>query len=154
MWTLAVTNDGKTLASGSFDKTIKLWDTSTGECLQTLQGHTDRIKSVSISQNNKMVASGSDDTTVKIWDISTGKCLQTLQEHESLIRSVVFNQESTIVVSGSYDGTIKIWEISTGECLKTLSNKPYANMNITGVKGLTAAEKNTLKALGATSLSG
>ena len=154
VWTVAASSDGKILASGSFDKTIKLWDTSTGECLETLHGHTDRIKSVTISPNDKIVGSGSDDTTVKIWDISTGKCLQTLQGHEGLIKSVVFNQESTIVVSGSYDGTIKIWDISTGECLKTLSNKPYANMKITGVKGLSEAEKNTLKALGAMSFSG
>ena len=130
-----------------------IWTTCTGDCLQTLQGHTDRIKSVTISPNNQFIASGSDDTTVKIWDIYTGKCLQTLQGHEGLIKSVVFNQESTIVVSGSYDGTIKIWDIKTGECLKTLSNKPYANMNINGVKGLSEAEKNTLKALGAISSS-
>lgn len=50
---------------------------------------------------------------------------------------------------GCSDETIKLWDFKTGECLKTLSNKPYAGMNITGVKGLTAAEKATLKALGA-----
>ncbi len=64
--------------------------------------------------------------------------------------SVSFSTDGKNIVSGSHDETIKIWDIKTGKCLKTLkSDRPYERMNITGVKGLTEAEKSTLKALGA-----
>ncbi|MGC1195818.1 MAG: hypothetical protein WA882_02885, partial [Geitlerinemataceae cyanobacterium] len=67
----------------------------------------------------------------------------------NLIQSIAFNVDGKTLISGSNDETIKIWDIETGQCLKTLSNKPYANMNITGVKGLSTEEINSLKALGA-----
>jgi len=65
------------------------------------------------------------------------------------VESLFISLDGNILASGSWDQTIKLWDFNTGECLKTLINKPYAEMNITGVKGLTEAEKATLKALGA-----
>ena len=76
--------------------------------------------------------------------------MRTLQGHSNVVRSVAISSDNKILVSGSFDETIKIWDFNTGECLKTLrSERPYENMNITGVTGLTGVEKATLKALGA-----
>src|SRR5208282_2748410 len=63
--------DGKTLASGSLDNTIKLWDVARGKDLATLKGHTSAVRSVRFSPDGKTLASGSDDNTIKLWDVAT-----------------------------------------------------------------------------------
>ncbi len=147
---IAFSQNGEILASGSVDRTIRLWDVRSGECLQILQGHTDWIRSVAFSFSGEIVASGSVDRTVRLWDIHTGECLKILQGHTSRINSIAFNSDDKILGTCSRDGTIRLLDIETGECLNILkSDRPYEEMNITGVTGLTEVEKCTLKALGA-----
>lgn len=148
--TVAFNHQGNILASGSDDQTIRLWDIYTGQCLQTFQGHTNQIRSVSFSPNNQIVASASDDQTVKLWNVSNGQCLFTLHGHSKSVWTVHWDFNGDTLASGSEDETIKIWDVTTAECLRTLRTKrPYEGMNITGVTGLTKAQKATLKALGA-----
>jgi WD40 repeat protein len=70
---VAYSPDGKTLASGSKDQTIKLWDVTTGKEQATLKGHTDLVTSVAYSPDGKTLASGGGDQTIKLWDVATGK---------------------------------------------------------------------------------
>jgi len=87
---------------------------------------------------------------VRLWDVSTGGCIRTLTGHTSEIYSVSFSPDGQIVASGSDDQTARLWDASTGECLKILrAPKLYEGMNITGVTGLTEAQKATLITLGA-----
>jgi len=67
------------LASGSEDRTVRLWNASTGECLNILSGHANAVLSVAFSPDGRTLASGSQDETIKLWDINTGECLQTLR---------------------------------------------------------------------------
>ncbi|MCV3214580.1 hypothetical protein OGM63_13835, partial [Plectonema radiosum NIES-515] len=106
---VAFSSDGKTVASGSYDNTIKIWDISTGKVIRTLTGHSSYVTSVAFSSDGKTVASGSYDNTIKIWDISTGKVIRTLTGHSSSVTSVAFSSDGKTVASGSYDNTIKIW---------------------------------------------
>ena len=110
------------LASGGIDRTIKLWDIQSGECLKTLQGHTDWIGCVACSSDGRTIASGSLDQTIKLWDVNTGECLKTLHGHTDDVWSVVFSTDGKMLVSGSADATVKIWDVSTGECLHTLQS--------------------------------
>ncbi|KAH0553451.1 hypothetical protein GP486_006481, partial [Trichoglossum hirsutum] len=91
-------------------------------CLQTLEGHSDSVTSVTFSHDSAWLASGSGDRTVKIWNASSGECLQTLEGHSSSVSSVTFSHDSARLASGSesFDNTVKIWDASSGECLQTL----------------------------------
>lgn len=113
--------DEITLASGSADRTIKLWNWQTGHCLQTLHGHSSWVWSVAWHPNGQILASGSYDRTIKLWDSDAGKCLQTLEGHTAPIASVAFSPTGEWLASSSYDATIRIWDLQTGECLKTLT---------------------------------
>jgi predicted NACHT family NTPase len=147
---VAFSPDRQTLATSSDHYAIWLWDTQTGQSLKTLEGHPGQVKSFAFSPNGQYLASGSDDPIVRLWDILTGQCIKTLQGHSRTVSSLSFTPNGQTLASCSEDGTIKLWDVKTGKCLKTLlADRPYEGMNITGVTGLTQAEKATLKALGA-----
>ncbi|KAH7153735.1 WD40-repeat-containing domain protein [Fusarium sp. MPI-SDFR-AT-0072] len=113
-------HDSKKVASGSGDKTIRIWDAETGECERMLEGHSGWVRSVVFSHDSQKVASGSDDKTIRIWDAETGKCERVLEGHSSSVWSVVFSHDSKKVASGSGDKTIRIWDAETGECERVL----------------------------------
>ncbi|KAL6354150.1 hypothetical protein LRP88_12484 [Fusarium phalaenopsidis] len=112
--------DGQRLASGSYDRTVKIWDAATGAYVQTLEGHGDEVSSVVFSADGQCLASGSYDNTVKIWDVAIGACVQTLEGHGGWVRSVVFSADGQRLASGSDDRTVKIWDAATGACVRTL----------------------------------
>lgn len=150
VWAVAFSVDG-TLASGSNDGTLKLWDIDS-ENPKTFTGHTNSIRSVAFSPDGQILASGGSDGAVKLWDVLSEECrnLAGKDAHTDWVKSVTFSPDGQILASGSDDETIKLWHVQTGECLATLkSKKPYHEMNITGVKGLTEAQKAMLQELGA-----
>ncbi len=147
---VAFSPDGTRLAIADNEGIIYVWQVANSELELTLEGHTDWIWSIAWSPDGSTIASGGGDKNVQIWDVSTGKCLQVLQGHSNRISSLAWSPRGNIIASGSSDRTIKLWDVKTGKCLKTLiADRPYEGMNITGVTGLTAAQKLTLKALGA-----
>jgi WD40 repeat protein len=79
VYSVAFSHDSAQLASASYDDTVKIWDASSGEYLQTLEGHRHSVHSVAFSHDSAQLASASYDKTVKIWDASSGECLQTLE---------------------------------------------------------------------------
>lgn len=116
---IALSQDGQQLASGSADRTIKLWNPHTGKCVHTLHGHESWVWAVAFSPNSKMVASASYDHTIRLWDAESSECIQILQGHPSSVLAIAFNADSTQLVSGGYDQMIKRWDINTGKCIQT-----------------------------------
>jgi len=88
--------------------------------VQTLEGHSDSVRSVAFSHDSARLASALDNSTVKIWDISSGECLQTLKGHRGWVLSIAFSHDSVRLASVSYDKTVKIRDANSGECLQTL----------------------------------
>ena len=150
VFSVAFSPQANMIASGSIDRTVKLWNVSNGNCLKTLKGHTNWVFSVAFSPDGKILASGSHDRTVRLWDVNTGRYLKSLRGHQRLVSSIAFSPDGQTLASGSQDQTIRLWNILTGDCLKIFrAERIYEGMNITGAKGLTNAQKVTLKALGA-----
>ncbi|PVH90664.1 hypothetical protein DM02DRAFT_547357, partial [Periconia macrospinosa] len=117
---VAFSHDSAWVASASYDRTVKIWDTRRGECLSTRKGHSNLVNSVAFSHDSAWVASASYDRTVKIWDTRSGECLSTLKGHSDSVSSVAFSHDSARVASASDDRTVKIWDARSGECLSTL----------------------------------
>ena len=112
--------DGKQIASGSSDKSVRIWDAATGKQLTELAGHNDTVYSVSWSPDGKRIVSGSKDNTVRIWDAVTGKQLTELIGHTDIVRSVSWSPDGKRIASGGND-TVRIWDAVTGKQLTELA---------------------------------
>jgi len=136
---LAAFSDG-TLASGSSDRTVKIWNTTTGNCISTLRGHESIISSL-VALPEDRLASGSWDNTVKIWDIKTGNCLHTLSRHVCTVTALAFLGDN-LLASGSEDDTIHIWDISTGACINTIYAYQVTSLAYLGKNMLASGSTN------------
>lgn len=158
IWSIAFSLDGKILASASEDGTVKLWQidnlnlTSKPSACISLEGHQSLVWSVAFSpiSPGQILASSSTDQTIRLWDVSEGRCIKVLEGHNSAVWSVAFTPDGKTLISSSNDETIKFWDVESGVCLDTIRpERIYEGTNITGVTGLTPAQKLTLIALGA-----
>ncbi len=119
---ITVSRDGKCIASGSVDGTVKIWNLDSGAELITLKGHEGGAGPVSFSPDGERIASGGRDKTVRVWDVKTGAELMQLQGHEGAVRSVAFCPDGTQLASADMasPGVVKIWNAQTGDSLMTL----------------------------------
>ena len=113
MSSVSFSPDGTRIVSGSGDKTVRVWDALSGQCvLGPLEGHTDWVRSVSFSPDGTRIVSGSYDKTVRVWDASSGECvLGPLEGHASYVWSVSFSPDGSRIVSGSRDKTVRVWDV-------------------------------------------
>ncbi|AFY33556.1 serine/threonine-protein kinase [Calothrix sp. PCC 7507] len=123
---VAFAPDGITLASGSDDRTIKLWNLATVKQIRTLTGHSRWVWAIAFSPDGKTLASGSADKTIKLWNIATGKEIRTLVGHSQGIASVTFSPDGKTLASGSLDKKIKLWNLATGTEIRTLEGHSQA----------------------------
>lgn len=120
VWSVAVTPNGKVVATGSTDGSIRLLHIRNGKVLKTLAGHSGPIWSLAISPDGKTIASGSGDNTVRLWDLYTGKLTKILFGHKAGVFSVAFSPDGKVLASVGKDRTIKLWEVETGMELHSL----------------------------------
>ena len=100
--------------------------------------------------DGRTLASSSYDGTVRLWEVSSGQMIRVLAEHTNWVTYVTFSPDGRLLASSSTDETIRLWDPDTGECLQTWRIPgPYDGMNITGVTGITDAQCEALRALGA-----
>ncbi len=105
---------------------------------------------MALSADGQLVASGSFDGMVKLWEAASGRLLVTLEGHTGAVWGVALSGDGQLVASGSFDGTVRLWEVSNGVFLRTLRrDRPYERLDITGLTGITPAQRASLIALGA-----
>ena len=123
---VAFSPDGTTLASGSSDNTVRLWDGVTGAHKATLRGHGGDVYSIAFSPDGTTLASGSSDNTVRLWDGVTGAHKATLRGHRGDVYSIAFSPDGTTLASRSEDNTVRLWDAVTGAHKYTLEGPRYA----------------------------
>ncbi|GAB5588350.1 hypothetical protein Unana1_03250 [Umbelopsis nana] len=111
------------LITGSYDKTVRIWNLETGEVVRVLTGHTRCVRALQF--DDAKLVTGSMDHTLKIWSLQTGQCIRTLEGHTDGIVSLHF--DSRILASGSVDTTIKVWNFETGECCTLRGHTDWVN---------------------------
>jgi WD40 repeat protein len=133
------------------DTTVKVWETTNWECIQTLSGHRGWIMSLAFSPDRQHeLITGSCDRTIKRWNLTTGECLGTYYGHTNWVWSIAYSQDGRSIFSASEDGTIAIWDLDRSQPLHTLQLKrPYEDLQISEATGLLLGQRQTLKLLGA-----
>jgi WD40 repeat protein/tRNA A-37 threonylcarbamoyl transferase component Bud32 len=127
---VAFSADGRHIASGSDDRTVKVWDVATGRETHTLRGHTDGVYGVAFSPDGRRIASASHDKTARVWDAATGREVYTLGGHTNFVHAVAFSPDGRQIATASWDQTVKVWDADTGR--ETLTLRGHTS-DVTGV---------------------
>lgn len=127
---VAISPNGITLVSGSYDTTLKVWNLANGMEINTLDGNAGSVHSVAIDPNGVTLASGNGNNTIQLWNLLTGQQMITpLKGHSSSVESVAISRDGKMLASGSFDGTIKLWSLPAG-------------MEINSIKGHSSSVKS------------
>ena len=110
--------DGRAIASGSDDGTVKLWNAAARETIATLEGHADSVRTVAFSPDGRTLASGSWDGTIRLWNTATNSTIGTLRHTQ--VTSVSYSPDGRVLATGSWAGTVRLWDVATNSTMRTL----------------------------------
>ena len=140
--------DGTRLASsgsGIQGGEMFVWDTQREERVASFAGHPEIVSAVAWGPSEELLVSGCGDGKLRWWDVQRGECVWVREAHQGTVQSLRRSPDGARLASGG-----DLWDLQSGRYLKTLRrDRPYERLNIRGIRGLTEAQKATLRALGA-----
>ncbi|KAG0041642.1 hypothetical protein BGZ83_001517, partial [Gryganskiella cystojenkinii] len=149
VYSVAYSPSSQQIASGSSDKTVRLWNAQTGAPGPILSGHTGIVYSVTYSPSGQQIASGSRDWTVRLWDAQTGAPGHILSGHIGVTRSVTYSPSGHQIASGSEDMTVRLWDAQTGVPGPVLSGHTGSVRSVTyspsGLQIASGSEDSTVR---------
>src|SRR5258708_5817619 len=129
---------------------LYIWDAHSGERLYTLSEPSEKVYALAWSPSGAELISGGSDGIIRWWDLQRGECVRVQKAHQGAVQSLMISADGRLLASCGDDSVINVWDLESGEHVRTLRrDRPYERLNITGVRGLTDAQKATLRALGA-----
>ncbi len=141
--------DGRRLASGGGGELV-VRDAHSGECVRAWAGYPGVVSAVTWAPSGELVVSGGSDGRLRWWEVHSGECVRVREAHQGAVQSLKVSPDGSRLASCGDDGAIMIWDLESGDHLRTLRrDRPYERLDITGIRGLTEAQKATLRALGA-----
>ncbi len=150
---VAWSSDGRRLASaggGREGGEVLVWEAHSGKLVQALAEHPGVAFAVAWSPSGEGLISGDSDGRLRWWEIDSGHCVRVREAHQGTVHALKVSPDGSRLASCGHDGVIRLWNLDNGEQLQALRrDRPYERLNITGIGGLTEAQKATLRALGA-----
>jgi WD40 repeat protein/transcriptional regulator with XRE-family HTH domain len=146
--------DGRLLASGGGGRggsgELAIWEVSSGERLHVWSEPSAVVNALAWSPTEARLLSGSSDGNLRWWDTRKGECVRVQRGHQGAIQSLSMSPDGRWLASCGDDNVILLWDLQRSEQLRTLRHdRPYERLNITGIRGLSEAQKTTLRSLGA-----
>ena len=145
--------DGTQLASGGGGRgggEFFIWEARSGERLQSWNEPNAIVDALAWSPIEAGLLSGDSDGNIRCWNTQSGKCVRVQKGHQGAVQSLTVSPDGKTLASCGDDNTIQLWDLENGGHIRTLRrDRPYERLDIIGIKGVTEAQKATLRALGA-----
>jgi WD40 repeat protein len=116
-------------SAGSTDKTVKLWESSTGACIKALIGHSRHVCCLAISTDSSLVAAGSNNKVIHVWRVADRTVVCTLRGHKNSVTDITFSPEGQRIASVSSDGELRLWEIEGGKTIEILAKTGFGEFD-------------------------
>ena len=149
IWSVSFSPNGKTVITGSLDKTVRLWDVASGREIRTFIGHDNVVKAVAFSPDGNTFASASHDHTVRLWDVASGHVIRIFSGHAGIVTAVSFSPDGKSIATSSNDKTLRIWSIASGNVVKIITghNEEVTNVAFSrdGRTIVSASDDKTLR---------
>ncbi|MFH8350545.1 hypothetical protein [Streptomyces sp. NPDC018045] len=127
---VAFSPDGRTLATASYDHSVKIWDTRSHRLIATLTGHTDSVNDLAFSPDGRVLATAGNDRSIKLWDTRTYRTTATLTGHTNMVEGVAFSPDGRTLASASSDRTTRLWNVTSHRMTATLAGQDEAVMRV------------------------
>jgi len=149
-WAIALSEDGGVLVGGGEDGILYVWDTASKRLRLRLEAHSGGALSCALSRDGGRLATSGGDGQVRLWSLESGQPIATWSEHRGGVWAVDISRDGQWVVSGGLDGTVRVWNADLAASVHALRpDRPYERMDITGLRGVTDAQRTALLSLGA-----